>query len=173
MQLWGRLTVFTVLLSRHNQKQVSEVCSHIYWTFPQSHWSRAAVLCHGVITEPGNILSHYTSVSLWAPHKGMTWLPAPVGPCDEMLSYRMCVRQRALELSGPYSHTHCMCVCVHMRLAARYRLKVSTSWLFKSHCAAPLCRCLHTGRTGPPWHFPKNKLYYFNTRSWCLVNTKQ
>lgn len=35
----------------------------------------------------------------------MTCLPGGVGLCDEMLSYRKRVKQRALELSGPFSNT--------------------------------------------------------------------
>ena len=55
-------------------------------------------------------------------------------------------------------------VCVHLRLAACWCGKVSTSWLFKSHCAFPLCRCLRTGRAGPPTTFSQKEALFFQSR---------
>lgn len=61
--------------------------------------TQSRVLCRGVVTESGNIPLHLNNFYLWEPHRSVTWLPARVGPGDEMLSYRKHVKLRELELS--------------------------------------------------------------------------
>lgn len=65
--------------------------------------TQSRFLCCGVVTESGNVPLHLNNIYLWEPHRGMTRLPAPVGPGDEMLSYRKHVKLRELELSWSYS----------------------------------------------------------------------
>lgn len=61
--------------------------------------TQSRFLCRGVVTESGNVPLHLNNIYLWEAHRGMTRLPARVGPGDEMLSYRKHVKLRELELS--------------------------------------------------------------------------
>lgn len=103
----------------------------------QIHSSKKQLhLCHSGAVEPGNSPSHFYRSQLWEPNRGVTCLPGLRRHlCDEMLSYRKRVKQRAHELSGPLSNNA-------ERVCAQ---PLSSRWLFfffpcSPTAPFPLCR---------------------------------
>lgn len=137
MKQWWRLNVFKVPSSRHSPKQVSEVCSHMYWKFPHNRRpliqsSCFVSWCHKRDRKYPPPFQQHLAVRNSQRYDLTSWSSRPLW--WNAVIQEICEVRSAwtLQTLFPYG------LCVRMCLAARLCGKVSVSLLLQSLLCLPI-----------------------------------